>query len=86
MTGPAAMISSCFKNSDFSHNALVGAAGKWPVGNFAASNAQVKFASAARSLLGYKLQGSSPFAGAGTDGKDLGADVALVSAAIAGVR
>jgi Putative Ig domain len=87
MNGPAAMIASCFKNSDFSHNALVGAAGKWPVGNFApASNAQVKFASATRSLLGYKLQGSSPFAGAGTDGKDLGADVTLVWAAIAGVR
>jgi hypothetical protein len=34
----------------------------------------------------YLLQSGSPYKGAGTDGKDLGANVAGVNAAIAGVR
>jgi len=87
MNGPAAMLASCFKDSQFSHNALVGSTGKWPTGNFApASAGEVKFTNVSRALAGYKLLASSPYANAGTDGKDLGADVEAISSATAGVR
>ena len=34
----------------------------------------------------YQLQNTSPYKNAGTDGKDLGADIAAIQAAIAGVE
>ena len=61
--------------------------GKWPDGNFApATLAEVKFAAAKQALARYQLQSASPYAQAGTDGKDLGADVNAIAAAIAGVQ
>ena len=81
------MLNNCFKEFDFSHNALVGPTGKWPEGNFAASNmAEVKFSTAKQSLARYQLQSTSPYAHAGNDGKALGADIDAVAAAIAGVE
>jgi hypothetical protein len=87
MNGPAAMLASCFKEFEFSHNALVGPIGKWPAGNFApASTAEVKFATSKQPLARYQLLPTSPYAHAGSDGKALGADVEALSAAVAGVR
>jgi hypothetical protein len=85
--GPLAILQSCFSPYTFSHNALIGAVGTWPAGNFAPPSASaVKFAgTTAPSGIAYQLQPSSPFAKAGTDGKDLGADMNAVSQAIAGV-
>src|SRR5262249_7132534 len=81
------MLNNCFKEFDFSHNALVGPTGKWPDGNFAASNmGEVKFSTAKQSLARYQLQSTSPYAHAGNDGKALGADIDAVAAAIAGVE
>jgi hypothetical protein len=82
------VLNNCFKQPDFSHNAIIAGGAKWPPENFAAaSRAEVKFANvAAQSFTGYRLQPSSPYAHAGTDGKDLGADVEALSAAVAGVR
>jgi hypothetical protein len=85
--GALAILQSCFSPFTFSYNALIGAVGTWPAGNFApASAAVVQFAgTSAPSGLPYQLQSSSPFAKAGSDGKDLGADMNAVSQAIAGV-
>jgi hypothetical protein len=82
------VLNNCFKQPDFSHNAIIAGGANWPPENFAAaSRAEVKFANvAARSFTAYQLQPSSPYAHAGTDGKDLGADVEALSAAVAGVR
>jgi len=87
--GPAGVISNCFKDSSFAHNVLIGAMGKWPQANFSpASTTDVRFASsvAADPLASYRLQPGSPFAHAATDGKDLGADIVALTAAITGVR
>jgi hypothetical protein len=81
------MLNNCFKEFDFSHNALVGPTGKWPEGNFATSSmAEVKFSTAKQALARYQLQSISPYAHAGNDGKALGADIDAVAAAIAGVE
>ncbi|HST11282.1 MAG TPA: Ig domain-containing protein [Terriglobales bacterium] len=85
--GPAALLANCFKESDFSHNAMVGPIGKWPAGNFApATTAEVRFSDSKELLARYQLLSTSPFAHAGTDGKALGADVEALAAAVAGVR
>jgi hypothetical protein len=86
--GSAGVLANCFKQYDFSHNALVGAKGKWPPENFApASLADLKFVNSGNQPPDrYQLQSSSPYAHAATDGKDLGADVEAVSAAVAEVR
>ncbi len=47
----AALLKSCFKDSEFSHNAMVGFSGKWPDGNFSPSTiAEVKFAAAKQAI------------------------------------
>ena len=51
------MLKSCFKDFDFSHNALVGPIGKWPDGNFAPSTlSDVKFLAAKQAMARYQLQ------------------------------
>jgi putative Ig domain-containing protein len=84
----AGIITGCFKDSDFSHNAIISADGKWPLENYApASSTDVKFVSStAIPLSRYQLQSSSPYSHAAADGKDIGADVQALAAAIAGVQ
>jgi hypothetical protein len=69
----------------FANNAIVGAlAGSYPTGNhFPATVAAVGFKDAAAG--DYSLLASSSYKGKGSDGKDLGADMAGLTAAIAGV-
>ncbi len=87
MPAPAAMLASCFKDSQFSHNALVGSSGTWPAGNYAPATAsEVKFAASKELLARYQILATSPYAHAGSDGKALGADVAAIAAAVAGVK
>jgi Putative Ig domain len=87
MPDPAAMLASCFKEFEFSHNALVGRVNRWPAGNFAAlSTAEVQFTNSKQALARYQLLPTSPYAHAGSDGKALGADIEALSAAVAGVR
>jgi hypothetical protein len=87
MPDAPAILKNCFKDPEFSHNAMVGPTGKWPAGNFVAATAgDVKFAAATQALARYRLQPSSPYVNAGSDGKSLGADVDAVAAAIAGVQ
>jgi hypothetical protein len=69
----------------FANNAIVGAlAGSYPTGNhFPATVAAVGFKDAAAGE--YSLLASSSYKGKGSDGKDLGADMAGLTAAVAGV-
>jgi hypothetical protein len=60
----------------------------WPSGNFFPATASaVQFVNYNGGNGGdYQLLPSSPYKGAGTDGQDLGADVAAIDSAIAGVE
>ena len=77
----------------FPHNALVASPASyppstWPASNFfPTSESAVEFVDYNGGSAGnYALQSTSPYKGAGTDGKDLGANVAGVNAAVAKVR
>jgi hypothetical protein len=82
-------MNSCFTSYAFNHNALIATgygSTQWPSGNsFPTSANLVQFANFNNGNGGnYRLVSSSPFANAGSDGKDLGADISAIQAAIAG--
>lgn len=82
--GPEGVFKSCFDNSTFTHN-LVIAGANWPAGNimlkdFAAAGIRASQEGGVHQyhLCRRKEEGckkASPAIGAGTDGKDIGADV-----------
>jgi len=90
---PAQKIARCFSSYTFSRNALIAAPqafppSSWPAGNLFSLNTNV--AGVAQADLGgvgvdYELQSNSPYKNAGTDGRDLGADIVGLEAALAGV-
>ena len=83
--GAAGVLKSCFNPYAFDHNGLIAATGSWPKGNYAPpSVAAVEFANPAQG--NYQLAPSSPYKGAGSDGKDLGADIATLTSMITGVE
>jgi hypothetical protein len=82
-------INACLKpGSPFTNNALIGATNTWPAGNFLLSSSSlVGFTNYGTGNGGdYTLLPTSKYKNAGTDGKDLGADVGAVNAHIAGVN
>jgi hypothetical protein len=87
---PLITLNACFSSYTFSHNALLASPGDfppstWPAPNFfPTSESIVDFVN----YIGgnFALLSTSPFKGAGTDGKDLGANVPVVNAAVANVR
>lgn len=87
---PVTALGNCFQQYLFSKNAIVATpanfpASKYPSGNFfPGSVAEVDFVN--YNAGDYHLLPGSPYKNAGTDGKDLGADVAALEAAIAGVQ
>ena len=85
--GPMGKLDRCFKSYDFSGNVLIGNSGPWPKNNATpATLAGVMFSSLNLSVLqNLQLLPASPFSNAGTDGKNPGADIAAVQAAISGV-
>ncbi len=90
---PIITLNDCFSSHIFSNNAVVAIpshfpVSTWPTQNFfPTSAAVVEFVNYNGGSGGnYQLQSSSPYKGVGTDGKDLGADVPGVNAAIARVR
>jgi len=90
---PSYIIDNCFKTQTFQNNALIGTPERygpstWPKGNFfPGSPSVVDFVSFKEGNGGnYALQVSSPYKNKGTDGKDLGADIAGLTAALAGVE
>ncbi len=94
--GPAGVLKSCFASFNFTHNALIGSGGGWPPGNPTPKDAAVVYMQDFRQGKSgdYRLcreQGNSckkksPFTGAGSDGKDLGADIDAVRTATEGVE
>jgi hypothetical protein len=90
---PVTSISKCFTTYTFANNALIGTPSAfppsvWPSGNiFPQTTDSVGFMSFNNANGGnYELQSGSLYKNKGTDGKDLGADVVGLSAALANVE
>ncbi len=90
---PLTTFNACFSSYLWSNNAVVATpsnypATTWPAHNFFPTAASsVQFVNYNNGNGGdYHLQSTSPYKGAGTDGKDLGADVNAIDSAIAGVQ
>jgi hypothetical protein len=90
---PLTSIEECFKTSTFLNNGLIATPPQFPPSTWPANNlfpqtvADVQFANFNNGDGGdYELLPSSPFKNAGTDGKDLGADIVGLNAALANVE
>jgi hypothetical protein len=90
---PLTSISNCVSSYTFTDNALIASPSRypsssWPTANLFASDLNdVGFMRCDDGNGGdYQLQASSPYKGMGTDGKDLGADIAGLNQALAGVE
>ncbi|MGB8013322.1 MAG: hypothetical protein WCF68_17055 [Terriglobales bacterium] len=90
---PITVLDTCFKTYTFSHNVLAAVtqafpSSKWPGGNFfPAAVDDVGFVNYNNGAGGnYLLQESSPYKGKASDGKDPGADIVGLNAAIQGVE
>jgi hypothetical protein len=90
---PIVSLPTCFQRYTFSHNAIIASPfnyppSKYPTGNyFPATPSAVGFKNYDNGISGdYHLLASSPYKNAGSDGKDLGADINALNLAIAGVR
>jgi hypothetical protein len=90
---PLTSLNNCFSSYTFNTNALVSAPSQdppssWPSSNwFAEDPDYCGFANYNGGNGGdYTLLPGSPYAGLGTDGKDLGADIAGLNQALAGVE
>jgi hypothetical protein len=90
---PRIVLPRCFQPYVFIRNAIIDSpsnypASQYPTGNFfPASTAAIHFVNFANGNGGdYHLQSSSPYKNAGTDGKDLGADIDAINSAIAGAE
>jgi hypothetical protein len=90
---PLTTFNACFSPYSVTNNAIIATAAAyppsaWPPNNFfPADAASVQLTNYNRGNLGdYHLLPSSPYKNAGTDGKDLGADIDAINAAIAGAQ
>jgi hypothetical protein len=90
---PAQKIAKCYTTYAFRNNALIGTTSafppsSWPSGNFfPTSGSTVGFVDYSGGVDGnYQLQSSSVYNNKGTDGRDLGADIVGLNAALAGVE
>lgn len=89
---PVTTFNSCFDPYSFTSNALIGTpsgfpASSWPAGNFfPASASAVQFVNYNNGNGGnYQLLPTSRYHNAGTDGKDLGADISAITSETTGV-
>jgi hypothetical protein len=90
---PITSIQDCFTTNTFQTNGLIASPphfgpSTWPAHNlFPATPADVQFVNYNNGNGGnYQLLSTSPYHNAGTDGKDLGADIVGLQAALAGVE
>jgi len=81
--GPAGVFESCFTNSKVAGNVIIGGSNKWPAKNsLVKKNGDVGFKAADKEHVSdYRLHPSSRYKNAGTDQKDVGADVDAIEAA-----
>ena len=89
---PLTGLGLCFTTYTFSHNAIIGSSlaskpSVWPADNYFPANADATHFTNFDNANGgnYQLLPSSPYRNAGSDGKDLGADMSALQAAISGV-
>lgn len=89
---PLTSLTSCFTSYSYANNVIAAPPGadptsKWPSENFfPASDNAIQFVTYNNGNGGnYQLLSTSPYKNAGTDGKDPGADIEAVEAAIANV-
>jgi len=80
-------LQTCVRGPNVTANALIGASGVWPTGNFFPPDpSAVQFADYSNGNGGdYHLLPSSPYKNKGSDGADVGANVDAVNQATAGV-
>ena len=90
---PRITLPKCFQPYTFTRNAIIDTPVKspsshYPAGNFfPVSTGAIHFLNFANGNGGdYRLLNSSPYRNAGTDGKDLGADIGAIATATAGVE
>ena len=90
---PATSIAKCFTSYTFGNNALVATPqqfppSSWPGGNFFPTDGNAAGFTQYNQGNGgnYQLLNNSPYKNAGTDGRDLGADIVGLNAALAGVQ
>ena len=93
--GPEGILKHCFDSSTFTNNVIINGSGAWPPHNFFPKNpAAVGFAKGnGKDLDRFRLcrekggdcEGPSKYASAGTDGKNIGADIEGIAAATKGV-
>ena len=94
--GPAGVLKSCFANSTFTHNLIVGGDGGWPPGNIVVRNASAAGIRDFHEGRGgdYRLckgkddspscKAASPHLHSGTNGGELGADIEAIERVTAG--
>ncbi len=87
---PATTFKNCWSSFQVKNNVIIdypGGQGPWPSGNFLVKGiSAVGFEPINSEEADYRLSAASQFAGKASDGKDLGADIAAIRAAIEGVR
>jgi putative Ig domain-containing protein len=90
---PVTTLAACFTSSVFSNNAIIATPANfpaltWPAGNFFPADATaMQFVNYNNGNGGdYHLSASSAYKNAATDGKDLGADIDAINAAISGAK
>jgi hypothetical protein len=89
---PVTNLNTCFQTYTFNNNALIAAPAhlgpsSFPTGNQFGPNPNNVVVQYNNGNGGnYELQSNSPYKNAGTDGKDLGADIVGLNAALAGVE
>jgi hypothetical protein len=88
---PSTVLNTCFSNFTFSGNALIGVPSKFPPSSWPSGNLQLPDGDAAGFVNfnngnggDYHLKSGGQFKSAASDGKDMGADVDAIEAAIAG--
>jgi hypothetical protein len=90
--GPEGVLKNCIESLTFTHNAIIGGSG-WPGGNFYPKNMKSVGLENRAGMNELRLckargpgcEGASRYAAAGTDGKDIGADIERLDAALKGV-
>jgi hypothetical protein len=84
---PKAILDACFVPYSFSTNAVSSSTATWPSGTqLLTSPTQIGYTSyLSGTTSGFRLSSTSPFKNAASDGRDLGADIDALEAAIAGV-
>jgi hypothetical protein len=91
--GPAGVLQDCMNPVTFTNNAIINGFGNWPPGNFFPKNAEAVGFVKGDGFEAYRLckvkdaqcKSPSKYASAGSDHKDIGADIDLIDAATKGV-